>query len=116
MGFGPGRKEGELLKEIKHLGKSLRFEFNKALLIVRLGHGGKVTFLGADHSHALGESAALDFLENMLTEGAAHIQLLYLCVVYLFTFGYVLHIDRKLFRLRFGYLTHLLLLKVFLKT
>ena len=116
MGFGPGREKGELLKKVKHLGEGLRFEFNKALLIVRLGHGGKVTFLGTDHTHALGESAALDFLENMLTEGAAHIQLLNLCVVYLFTFSYVLDIDRKLFRLRFGYLTHLLLLKSFLKT
>ena len=102
------------MKEIKHLGKGLRFEFNKALLIVSLGHGRKVAFLGADHAHALGESAALDFLENVLTEGPAHIQLLYFCVVYFFTFGQILQIDRKLLRLRNSYLTHLLLLKSFL--
>lgn len=73
MCLGPGREEGELLKEVKHLCEGLRFEFNKALLIVCLGHSRKVAFLGTDHAHALGESAALDFLENMLTEGAAHI-------------------------------------------
>ena len=51
----------------------------------------------------------------MLPERAPHIQLLNLCVAYLFTFSYVLRIDSKLFRLRFGYLTHLLLLKSVLR-
>ena len=75
------------MKEVKHLGEGLSFEFNKAFLIVSLAHGRKVAFLGTHHAHALGESAALDFFENVLAERATHIQLLNLCVVDLFTFS-----------------------------
>ena len=75
------------MKEVKHLGEGLRFEFHEAFLIVSLAHGRKVAFLGAHHAHALGLSAALDFLKNVLTERATHVQLLYLCVVDLFTFS-----------------------------
>ncbi len=98
LGFGPGCEEGKLLKEVQHLGEGLRFEFNNALLIVSLAHRGKVAFLRAQHAHALCQSAALDFLKNMLPERPTHIQLLNLCVVYLFTFSYVLYRDSKLLR------------------
>ena len=75
------------MKEVKHLGEGLSFEFDKAFLIVSLAHGRKMAFLGTHHAHALGLSATLDFLKNMLTERATHIQLLNLCVVDFFTFS-----------------------------